>query len=205
MATVKLVANNAKPNRLYYTYAMSTFNPEQANAKPNSKCPENTIYDELAEIAQQKRLEEELAKQNAAEAEEADTTEQLGEEDPIAAEADVEELAENEKYLADLMHHMKTQQPEIYRDALAQLAAEKNTDSQDTITPEDLDTELEEKLAKQGNIPADLLKEMTEQMRGEEMRADSTVWKEISASGMVGDIARRWRDLYQKAMREIMQ
>lgn len=180
---------------------MSTISPEQANAKPNSKGPDKTIYDELAEIAQQKRLEEELAKQNAAEAEEADTTEQLGEEDPLAAE----QLAENEKYLADLMHHMKTQQPEIYRDALAQLAAEKNTDSQDTITPEDLDTELEEKLAKQGNIPADLLKEMTEQMRGEEMRADSTVWKEISASGMVGDIARRWRDLYQKAMREIMQ
>lgn len=183
---------------------MSTINPEQANAKPNSKGPEKTIYDELAEIAQQKHLEEELAKQNAAEAAEAEganTTEQLGEEDPLAAE----QLAENEKYLADLMHHMKTQQPEIYRDALAQLAAEKNTDSQDTITPEDLDTELEEKLAKQGNIPADLLKEMTEQMRGEEMRADSTVWKEISASGMVGDIARRWRDLYQKAMREIMQ
>lgn len=187
---------------------MSTINPEQANAKPNSKGPEKTIYDELAEIAQQKHLEEELAKQNAAEAAEAEganTTEQLGEEDPLAAEADAEQLAENEKYLADLMHHMKTQQPEIYRDALAQLATEKNTDSQDTITPEDLDTELEEKLAKQGNIPADLLKEMTEQMRGEEMRADSTVWKEISASGMVGDIARRWRDLYQKAMREIMQ
>ncbi len=183
---------------------MSTISPEQANAKPNSKGPEQTIYDELAEIAQQKRLEE-LAKQNAAESKEADTTEQLGEEDPLATEADAEQLAENEKYLADLMHHMKTQQPEIYRDALAQLAAEKNTDSQDTITPEDLDTELEGKLAKQGNIPADLLKEMTEQMRGEEMRADSTVWKEISASGMVGDIARRWRDLYQKAMREIMQ
>ena len=184
---------------------MSPINPEQANTKPNSKSPEKTIYDELAEIAKRKRLEEELAKVNTVEAEKADTTEQLSEEDPLATEADAEQLAENEKYLADLMHHMKAQQPEIYRDALAQLAAEKNTNSQNTITPEDLDAELEEKLAKQGNIPVDLLKEMTEQMRDEEMRANSTVWKEINASGMVGDIARRWRDLYQKAIREIIQ
>jgi hypothetical protein len=183
---------------------MSATSPELTNAKPSLKGPEKTIYDDLAEIAKQQRLETELAKQAAADAEASEATEHPTETDPLTAEVDAEQLAENEKYLADLMHHMKSQQPEIYYDALAQLAAEKNTDSEQGVTPEDLDAELEEKLAKQGSIPADLLAEMTDQMRDEEMRADSTAWKEVSANSMVGDIARRWRDMYQKAMAEII-
>ena len=192
---------------MYYTYAMSP-SPELNKQQPTTKGGEKTIYDELAEIAAQKRLEAEQAElalaeesRNEAEAEVDDNTEA----DPIATEVDAEVQAENEKYLADLMHHMKTQQPEIYQEALTRLANEAAQEGETAVSAEDLDSELEEKLAKQGSIPADLLKEMANDMQAEEVRADSNVWKEVNASSMVGDVARRWRDLYEKAMREILK
>ena len=192
---------------MYYTYAMSP-SPELNKQQPTTKGGEKTIYDELAEIAAQKRLEAEQAElalaeesRNEAEVEVDDNTEA----DPIATEVDAEVQAENEKYLADLMHHMKTQQPEIYQEALTRLANEAAQEGETAVSAEDLDSELEEKLAKQGSIPADLLKEMANDMQAEEVRADSNVWKEVNASSMVGDVARQWRDLYEKAMREILK
>lgn len=203
-----LVANSVKQSELYYTYAMSANSPELNKDQPKQKGGEKTIYDELAEIAKQKKLEADQAEQDLAEEsrKEAEATvEDSTQADPIEAEVDAETQTENEKYLADLMHHMKSQQPEIYKEALSKLAADANQEGEEPKSAEDLDAELEERLAKQGSIPADLLKEMTADMRGEEIRAHSNVWKEVNASGMVGDIARRWRDMYERAMREIMQ
>ena len=191
---------------------MNTTSPEMNKNISKQNAQETTIYDELAEIAEQQKAEQ-LAEQQrieeealqGAENQEPGDEELVPETDPLSAEADAEQLSENEKYLSELMHHMKSQQPEIYQDALAQIAAEKSRDATELTSPEELDIELEERLSKQGKIPADLLEQMTTQLRGEELLADSTAWKEVNASGMVGDIARRWRDLYQKAMQEVLR
>lgn len=181
-------------------------NPEHSKSNPNRPPNKPTIYDELAAIAKQQREAAEL--QAKFEAEQASQQAR-----PVASELDIDELpeldaeqlSENEKYLADLMHHMKSQQPEIYREALDLVVAEKNQNSTEPVSSEDLDIELEERISKRNNIPADLLAEMTDQMRAEEVDTTSGVWKEVNASGVVGDIARRWRDMYQRALQEVLR
>lgn len=181
-------------------------NPEHTRNSPNSKPGQSTVYDELAVIAKQQREAAELqakfeaeqaSQQTRPEASEVDSDEQ--------PELAAEQLSENEKYLADLMHHMKSQQPEIYQEALDLVVAEKNQNSTEPVSAEDLNTELEERISKQSNIPADILTEMTDQMRTEEVDPASNVWKEVNASGVVGNIARRWRAIYQRAMQEVLR
>lgn len=178
-------------------------NPEHTKTYPNTNPKQPTLYDELALIAKQQRRQQQ---QVEAEADKQKSQTEAIDEVVISKEVvDAEKLQNNERYLADLMHHMKSQQPEIYREALDLVVAEKNQNSTEPVSSEDLDTELEGRISKRNNIPADLLAEMTDQMRAEEVDTTSGVWKEINASGVVGDIARRWRDMYQRALQEVLR
>lgn len=190
-------------------------NPEQHHKNPNQETTNSDLQAELLEIARQNREQSGTVKSDTKLDEEPleNTTTPEGEvneeeinEEEVAEIAEKEQpLSEDEKYLSDLVHHMKSQQPNIYKDTLDRIVSERNVDSSEPVDAGELDRELEERISKQGNIPADLLAEMANEMRAEDVDASSQAWKEVNANGLIGDVARRWRDMYRKAMNEILR
>lgn len=178
-------------------------NPETHKNDPSVSKPAKSLQAELLEIVKQNREVAEALKAQEAHPKEVGlhSTEQ-----PVGVEAsETKQISENEKYLSDLMHHMKIQQPDIYWDALSRIVAERNATATEPVNAQELDRELEERITKQNNIPAGLLSETTNQMRTEEVNPNSKIWEDVNANGFTGNIARSWRDMYQRAMNEILK